>query len=33
MIWGQMLVNTVEGLTAWNVGEEFPSLGIGHFIC
>jgi len=22
----------VSGLTAWNTGEEFPSLGIGHFI-
>src|SRR5688572_23162796 len=21
-----------DGLTAWNVGENFPSLGIGHFI-
>lgn len=21
-----------DGLTAWNVGEDFPSLGIGHFI-
>lgn len=21
-----------EGLIAWNIGEEFPSLGIGHFI-
>lgn len=31
-IWKNESGGTVEGLTAWNVGEEFPSLGIGHFI-
>jgi hypothetical protein len=23
---------SITGLTTWNAGEEFPSLGIGHFI-
>lgn len=31
-IWQNESGGKVEGLTAWNVGEEFPSLGIGHFI-
>lgn len=31
-IWRNESGGTVEGLTAWNKGEEFPSLGIGHFI-
>lgn len=31
-IWKNECGGTVEGLTTWNVGEEFPSLGIGHFI-
>lgn len=31
-IWQNESGATVTGLTAWNVGEEFPSLGIGHFI-
>lgn len=31
-IWQNESGGTVEGLTAWNTGEEFPSLGIGHFI-
>lgn len=31
-IWQNESGGTVDGLTAWNVGEEFPSLGIGHFI-
>jgi hypothetical protein len=31
-IWQNESGGTVNGLTAWNVGEEFPSLGIGHFI-
>lgn len=31
-IWQNEAAGTVEGLTAWNAGEEFPSLGIGHFI-
>ncbi len=25
-------IGTVAGLTHWNAGEEFPSMGIGHFI-
>lgn len=31
-IWQNECAGTVEGLTSWNGGEEFPSLGIGHFI-
>lgn len=31
-IWQNESGGSVKGLTAWNVGEEFPSLGIGHFI-
>lgn len=31
-IWQNESGGTIKGLTAWNVGEEFPSLGIGHFI-
>jgi len=31
-IWQNESSGQVSGLTAWNVGEEFPSLGIGHFI-
>ncbi len=31
-IWQNESGGLVSGLTAWNVGEEFPSLGIGHFI-
>jgi len=31
-IWQNECAGTVPGLTTWNVGEEFPSLGIGHFI-
>ena len=31
-IWMNECGGTVEGLTSWNDGEEFPSLGIGHFI-
>lgn len=31
-IWQNESGGTVAGLTAWNTGEEFPSLGIGHFI-
>ncbi len=31
-IWQNESGGTVSGLTAWNKGEEFPSLGIGHFI-
>lgn len=32
MIWKNESGGTIDGLTAWNAGEEFPSLGIGHFI-
>ena len=31
-IWQNESGGTLNGLTAWNSGEEFPSLGIGHFI-
>nr|WP_226895627.1 hypothetical protein [Luteolibacter marinus] len=31
-IWQNECGGTVDGLTSWNAGEEFPSLGIGHFI-
>ena len=31
-IWQNESGGAVTGLTAWNGGEEFPSLGIGHFI-
>lgn len=31
-IWQNECGGTVAGLTSWNAGEEFPSLGIGHFI-
>lgn len=31
-IWQNECGGTVEGLTSWNSGEDFPSLGIGHFI-
>jgi hypothetical protein len=31
-IWQNESAGSVDGLTAWNAGEEFPSLGIGHFI-
>jgi len=31
-IWQNESGGTVSGLTTWNAGEEFPSLGIGHFI-
>lgn len=31
-IWQNESGGTVNGLTTWNAGEEFPSLGIGHFI-
>lgn len=31
-IWKNECGGTVKGLTSWNAGEEFPSLGIGHFI-
>jgi len=31
-IWQNESGNSVAGLTHWNEGEEFPSMGIGHFI-
>lgn len=31
-IWHNECKGTVEGLTSWNTGEGFASLGIGHFI-
>jgi len=31
-IWQNESGGKITGLTAWNVGEEFPSIGIGHFI-
>lgn len=31
-IWHNECNGTIEGLTTWNEGEEFASLGIGHFI-
>ncbi len=31
-IWQNECGGTIEGLTSWNSGEDFPSLGIGHFI-
>ena len=31
-IWRNECAGSRDGLTAWNKGEEFPSLGIGHFI-
>lgn len=31
-IWRNECAGTRDGLTTWNKGEDFPSLGIGHFI-
>src|SRR5438067_13795432 len=31
-VWRNECNNSVEELTAWNLGEDFASLGIGHFI-
>jgi hypothetical protein len=31
-IWYNECKGTIEGLTTWNEGEEFASLGIGHFL-
>jgi hypothetical protein len=31
-VWENECGGTVEGLTSWNEGEQFASLGIGHFI-
>jgi len=32
MLWHNESGGTIAGLTAWNSGEDFASLGIGHFI-
>jgi hypothetical protein len=32
LLWHNECAGTVEGLTSWNPGEDFASLGIGHFI-
>ncbi len=31
-VWRNECAGTVAGLTSWNAGENFASLGIGHFI-
>src|SRR6476659_7692023 len=31
-VWQNECGGTISGLTAWNQGEDFASLGIGHFI-
>jgi hypothetical protein len=31
-IWRNECGGRIDGLTSWNIGEDFPSLGIGHFI-
>lgn len=31
-IWKNECAGTIKGLTSWNQGENFASLGIGHFI-
>ena len=31
-IWMNECGGTIEGLTSWNKGEYFASLGLGHFI-
>jgi hypothetical protein len=31
-VWRNECSGRIDGLTSWNVGEDFPSLGIGHFI-
>lgn len=31
-IWHNECAGTREGLVSWNAGENFPSMGIGHFI-
>ncbi len=32
MVWKNECAGSVQGLVSWNVGEDFPSLGIAHFI-
>ncbi len=31
-LWKNECAGTIEGLTSWNGGEDFASLGIGHYI-
>src|SRR5215468_9866633 len=31
-VWQNECGGTISGLTSWNQGEDFASLGIGHFI-
>jgi hypothetical protein len=31
-VWRNECGGRIDGLTSWNAGEDFPSLGIGHFI-
>lgn len=31
-VWQNECAGTVDGLTSWNAGEHFASMGIGHFI-
>jgi len=31
-VWVNECAGTIPGLTSWNAGEDFASLGIGHFI-
>ena len=31
-VWQNECNGSIAGLTSWNEGEDFPSLGIGHFI-
>lgn len=31
-VWRNECAGSVQGLVSWNIGESFPSLGIGHFI-
>ncbi len=31
-VWQNECAGTLKGLTSWNAGEDFASLGIGHFI-
>ncbi len=31
-VWQNECGGTIDGLTAWNSGEDFASMGIGHFI-
>jgi len=31
-VWKNECAGTIQGLTSWNAGENFASLGIGHFI-